>query len=153
MTSVKFARYLTAYCRKKGIVPNITQTQKWTYLCYSFYIFFSEKELLFDDDLPYCWPYGPVFPELYYAQKDHPEFFQESDELYQISIPDDIAQLVELVINHFGNWSAGQLSTWSHREGTAWEKAYKKNPAVQLCTALDKDDIYEEFKEYIAWQE
>ena len=148
MQSIEFAAHLQRRAIERGLHYNITKIQKWSYIAYGLYLVVTEgKEALFDDDRPYCWPYGPVFPNLYYKQKDDPRFFQKIEQGKEFS--EFYTKLIDIVLDIFGKWSASELSSWTHEESKAWDKAYHKNPNISLKTILSSKDIYQDFKSYI----
>lgn len=120
--SVIFARYIIANANRRGCSINMTKVQKLLYISYGTYLAVCDQRLL--DEHPQAWPYGPVFPttrrklinvNFYTISMDDPEF----DALRR---DENVSDLMDLVFNTFGSWTAKQLSEWSHSEGSPWEK-------------------------------
>ena len=145
-TSIQFASYILHCAQNRNLVSNLTKIQKWTYISYGLHLaVFQGKNCLFEEK-PYCWPHGPVFPEIFYMQKDHPDIFIQEYTNYNF---EHYIPLADFVFSKWGNWSATALSEWTHQKNTAWEKASRKNPYTPHRVALDSKDIYEDFKEYV----
>ncbi len=145
-TSIQFSSYILRYARNENITPNLTKIQKWTYICYGLHLAVSQgKDFLFDEK-PYCWPHGPVFPQVFYAQKDHHDFFIQEYKTFNF---EPYIPLVKFVFIEWGTWSAAALSKWSHNENGAWRKASCKDPHAPHRIALDPVDIYQDFRGYV----
>lgn len=120
--SVIVAKYIIATANERRVAINITKVQKLLYIAYGFYLAVTGNRLT--NEYPHAWPYGPVFPttrnklvdvDLYSILFDDPE-------LSSISQDDEMADLMNLVFNAFGGWTASALTAWSHAEGTPWER-------------------------------
>lgn len=79
-----------------------------------------------------AWQYGPVVLPVYHLTKRHKkqpivdcEDFKDSKGIYEGD--NATISLLEKVWKTFGSWSALDLSAWSHREGSAWDKAYNED--------------------------
>ena len=145
-TSIQFASYILHCAQNRNLAPNLTKIQKWTYISYGLHLAVSQGQTFLFEEKPYCWPHGPVFPQVFYAQKDYPNSFIHYYQNFNFTPYDP---LVDFVFMRWGNWSATALSEWSHRQNTAWEKAGRKDPHTPHRIALDPHDIHEDFKEYI----
>lgn len=66
LTSLDYADLLNwiAY-NKYGALLNKTQINKLLFICYGMYLAATGGKVLFEDDTPKAWPYGPVFPRVY----------------------------------------------------------------------------------------
>ncbi len=120
--SVDVARYIIATANEKRISINITKVQKLLYIAYGLYLAVKNERLT--DEHPQAWPYGPVFPTTRIRLIDA-DFYSINfavPDLAEMKQNDDIKSLFELVFNHFGQWSASQLTAWSHNDGSPWEK-------------------------------
>lgn len=119
--SVDVARYIIAIANSKGIGINMTKVQKLLYISYGVFLAVKGERLL--NEHPQAWPYGPVFP----STRNH--LLKEN--FYEISIGDskfsvmraneELNSLLNSVFSSFGNWTAGQLTEWSHQDGSPWE--------------------------------
>ena len=121
-SSVLIARYIVAMAQDKGLPINMTKVQKLLYIAYGIYL--AIKDERFIDEHPQAWPYGPVFPStrnkllkenFYDIRIDNPEFAE-------LRINAELNSLLNLVFNNFGDWTASELSQWSHTDGSPWEK-------------------------------
>lgn len=121
-TSVNIARYLIACCNAKGIGINITKLQKLLYIAYGVYLAVNDVRLF--SEHPQAWPYGPVFPTTRnrLLKEDFYGIDMNSDEFSEIKKDEDINALVSSVLASFGDWTAYQLTRWSHQNGSPWEK-------------------------------
>ena len=119
--SVEIARYIIAFANDRGIPINMTKVQKLLYAAYGVFLAVTGERFL--NEHPQAWPYGPVFPTTrnkllkvnFYEINLHSEEFSEfrSDQI--------LNSLLQSVFNAFGNWTAGQLTAWSHQDGSPWE--------------------------------
>ena len=140
--SVDFAIYLNKKAKEKNLSVNVTQIQKWLYVCYGLYFAQTARQLL--TERPKAWDYGPAFPKVHRQQK------KNNDTLDGLEVEGSLLKkyddLVELTLNTFGTWSAGQLVQWTHEENTAWDKKIKLG---EKYGSLDNYDIMIDFKKYI----
>lgn len=121
-SSVLIARYIVAMAQDKGLPINMTKVQKLLYIAYGIYLAIKDERLI--DEHPQAWPSGPVFPStrnkllkenFYDIRIDNPEFAE-------LRINAELNSLLNLVFNNFGDWTASELSQWSHTDGSPWEK-------------------------------
>jgi Uncharacterized phage-associated protein len=105
------------------------QAQKLTYIAHGLNLGHKGAPLL---TTPVCaWRYGPVVPVLY----NYLKHYGRSAINQPIFVPPAIAeqfdpateQLLETVYRYYGRYSAEELSTFTHREGTPWKKATDAN--------------------------
>lgn len=120
--SVTIAKYIVAIANEKHLSINMTKVQKLLYVAYGIFLAVKKARLL--NEHPQAWPYGPVFPttrntllkvDLYSINLEDPELYQAKEDA-------ELESLMELVFRSFGNWSALQLTNWSHGDGTPWQK-------------------------------
>jgi len=125
--SVDVARFIIATANEKRISINITKVQKLLYIAYGLYLAVKNEHLT--DEYPQAWPYGPVFPitRTRLVDADFYSITFESPNLAEMKRQDDIRSLFELVFNHFGQWTASQLTAWSHSDGSPWERTVDQN--------------------------
>jgi len=120
VNSVDFAVYLRHKAIKRGFEPNVTQIQKWLYACYGIYFAINDKQIF--DEEPRAWQYGPVFRNVYKQQKSDgglPEWVDDS----RFSEHDD---MLDVVFENLGGWTATKLVNWTHKENGAWEKQWNR---------------------------
>lgn len=120
--SVILAKMIVAVANEKRLSVNMTKIQKLLYIAYGTYLAVKDKRLT--NEHPQAWPYGPVFPTTRNRLLE--------EDLYAIDIKDpsleeirkdkEIKELLELVFESFGKWTASQLSEWSHSDGSPWQK-------------------------------
>lgn len=125
--SVDVARFIIATANEKRISVNITKVQKLLYIAYGLYIAVKDERLT--DEHPQAWPYGPVFPTTR-SKLLNAEFYAinfDDAELAKMKQDDTFNSLIELVFNHFGNWTASQLTAWSHGDGSPWERTTEQD--------------------------
>jgi uncharacterized phage-associated protein len=120
--STILAKYIAAYLNEKYIDINMTKIQKFTYIAYGTYLAVTDKRLI--DEHPQAWPYGPVFPTTRnkLLKTDLNSICLNDVCLQEIHKDKEVNSLIELIFNTFGKWSAVELSEWSHKEGSPWEK-------------------------------
>ncbi len=143
--STLFAKYIIAWANDKGIPINMTKTQKLLYIAYGVWLAVVGKRLL--DEHPQAWPYGPVFPTTRnrLLKIDFYEISISSGEFNTLKSDENVSSLLRLVFRVFGKWTAGQLSAWSHAEGSPWERTVCKS-GFKWGNRIDDDDIQKYFK-------
>ena len=143
--SIDFAIYLYRKASfLKYPVLNMTNIQKWLYICYGVHLVLYRKRLL--NESPKAWDYGPVFPRVYKAQKKHDNKLN----LLQISCSVESLQkhdeVIDATLDVFGRWSTGGLIEWTHEPGKAWDKKFNHGGKY---SHMDDLDILFDFKEIV----
>jgi len=120
--SVVVAKYIIAIANRQRIPINMTKVQKLLYIAYGIYLAVRGKRLT--NEHPQAWPYGPVFPTTRnkLLKVDLYSINENDESLRQIKQDNDINSLLSLVFRTFGTWTAGQLTAWSHGDGTPWQR-------------------------------
>lgn len=139
----------TAY-HKYGVQLNKTQMQKMLFMCYGLYLA-ATGDVLFSDDTPKAWPFGPVFPRVNkkFVPGIIPKEFSEEKKIEFLK--NTIAMgIVAKVIEKFHAVSAHDLSEWSHQEGGPWHQTiYGKdgqNSSIKWNQIISNDIIRDYFK-------
>lgn len=120
--SVAVAKYIAAYANDHHITINITKIQKLLYVAYG--VFLAVKGERLTNEHPQAWPYGPVFPTTRnkLLKVDLYSISKTDDDLRSMQSDEDLNALMNLIFGAFGSWSAGQLTNWSHGDGTPWQR-------------------------------
>lgn len=151
LTSLDYADLISWLAYKKyGVLLNKTQMNKLLFMCYGMYLAASGGKVLFEDDTPKAWPFGPVFPRV--NKRFNPEQIPrsipaEKQELFKKDLT--ALQLVDMIVKKYHAYSAFALSEWSHIEGGPWHttiygKAGEKKP-VKWNQSIDNELIREYF--------
>lgn len=123
--SVDVAKYIVAKCNEGHLGINMTKTQKLLYIVYGSYLAVYNQRLT--DEHPQAWPFGPVFPSTR-NELLHKNFLDISmndidrDTSALMANDRDFNRITDLALGGFGKWNAGQLTAWSHKEGSPWDK-------------------------------
>lgn len=121
LTSIDYAR-LIQYAAQKLHMTKLNKTQINKILFYVYGVYYAEtKQLLFKDDTPKAWPYGPVFPIV--NKKVNPDEIIKSfsnDELREFNKHPKALELVKSTVDIMHLMSAVSLTQWSHKEGSPW---------------------------------
>ncbi|WP_157154472.1 Panacea domain-containing protein [Brachyspira murdochii] len=131
--SVLLAKYIIQQAQKKGTDMSITKLQK---LLYALDGGLLSRNINAVDEHCRAWQYGPVYPKVF--TKINPEDFNKNydnlniDEIDSKEHADIIKKMVEVVLDSFGEYSAGQLSAWSHKEGSPWSQTQKNEKISKL---------------------
>ncbi|MDO5530903.1 Panacea domain-containing protein [Sutterella sp.] len=127
--------YVLYFCkivqRDSPIEVNNTKAQKLLYCCYGAVLAATDERLT--DEHPRKWPYGPVFPRTFNDIKKG-RLTVEMAQQFERDCPPESLQLINQTITVFGRYTASQLSSWSHRAGSPWDKA-------DALAALDDREI------------
>ena len=125
--SVLLAKYIIKQAQIKKIPEMcITKLQK---LLYALDGGLLARNINAVDEHCRAWQYGPVYPKVF--TKINPEDFNKNydnlniDEIDSKEHADIIKKMVEVVLDNFGQYSAGKLSAWSHRDGSPWSQTPK----------------------------
>lgn len=124
--SVAIARYIIAKANSEGIAINMTKVQKLLYAAYGVFLAVKGRRLL--DEHPQAWPYGPVFPTTRrnLLKVNFYDISFSSEEFNKLRDDAMLNSLIDSVFRTFGSWTAGQLTAWSHQDGSPWEKTVQK---------------------------
>lgn len=145
--STDVALHLAAVANERRVSINMTKIQKLLYITYGVFLRVYRERLL--NEHPQAWPYGPVFPttrnrllklDLYsITAQDVPQEVRTDAQLQEI---------IAFVFSSFGGWNAGQLSEWTHRHGSPWEKTTSRDGFV-WGGAISDDLIYDYFSKIV----
>ena len=120
--SVQVACYIVAMANERSLGINMTKLQKLLYITYGTYLALYDQRLT--NEHPQAWPYGPVFPTVRnrLLKRDLSSIGLQ-DVSPQIPAEDKrFEQVVNLVLNSFGDKNATTLTLWSHQSGSPWDR-------------------------------
>lgn len=128
LTSIDYAR-LIQYASQKMHMALLNKTQINKILFYVYGVYLAETgKLLFSDDTPKAWPYGPVFPRVN-KNIDTSAIIKK--------FPDDVTAeynknpkalfIIKKAVDAMYNKSAYSLTQWSHKEGSPWYRTLYEN--------------------------
>ena len=142
INSLQLLSYIAKFCKDNGIHINITKAQKLMYCCYGVVLAKFGTRLV--DEQPEAWQYGPVFPSaLHSAQFFGLDEFIDGKTDDMDALPGDVHNLIDDALRHFGQYTALQLSNWTHLSGSPWSKA--SCAGTLLRVPLNDSDIKEYF--------
>ena len=152
--SVEVAKYIAAYWNEKGADINMTKIQKILYIAYGTWLAIKDERLV--DEHPQAWPYGPVFPSTRNALLKMDFNAICWDDIKEENLKNDIELkiLIDSIFNsQFGEWTANELSAWSHKEGSPWEYTSSVSGA-KWGNVIDDNRIKSFFRnKVINWKE
>lgn len=141
MDSLQVMACIIKKCRELGKTYNVTKLQKLMYCCDG--VTLATYGIPLSKERPEAWQYGPVYPKvLQYIQKNGIESVLASAD--DSPLPEDIEKLITGTILFFGDFSASQLSAWSHKIGSPWYRA--SNGGTDLRSTIDDLSIKSYFK-------
>jgi uncharacterized phage-associated protein len=145
MTGEEFARYLLDKTDKEGIKLNAMQIQKLTYICHGFFLA-NGIELI--SEIPRAWTYGPIYPSIAFWLSANADVLNTPPSCKKIIIDEiekgEVKSIVDFVLDHFKGWTGMELSLWTHKPGSPWERAMLRTG--KLDTRLDKNEIKNYFR-------
>ncbi|WP_312311415.1 Panacea domain-containing protein [Empedobacter brevis] len=141
--SVEGAKLLLALAYSEGIVLNVTKIQKMLYIVYAYYL--SKKDFNIFSETPKAWPYGPVFPRT--RNKVDFSKLYKIDDLEEIKEDEDLKAIMKYVIKKYSNFSAGQLSDWSHMPNGPWDLTVKQ-PGFKWGDHIEDNYMKDYFEKY-----
>lgn len=124
--------------------------QKIVYFAHGLHLARNGKPLI--NEAIQAWEYGPVIPVLYHHFKkwgnnpisETPRlglFIGDSLTFSIDTIDDDAEQTIRLAWNITKDFSATQLSNWSHTDGSPWARTYDGS----INRRINNDDIKQYF--------
>ena len=141
--SLVIASYIEKKCKDNKFYDlNNTKIQKLLYCCYGSVLAIKNKRLCLE--YPRAWQYGPVFPKVF-------KYFKKNKTFNKISPPEfqtDIKSILDMVIEFFGKFNSGQLSDWSHEEGSPWHSVIKLQ-GKKFGSFIPDEDIKDYFEHYV----
>jgi len=142
--SVEFAIYLEKKARESGKDVNVTKIQKWLYICYGLFLAAENKPLL--NERPRAWDYGPVFPRVYKKQSRNNNSLSGLEKEINTELLEKYNDIIDVTVEHFGDWTATQLGNWTHEKGSAWDKQFNDG---KKYAPMDNWDIFIDFKGFV----
>ncbi len=136
--------YILTKCEDDNVFVNLTKLEKLLYCCYGAILAKFGQRLT--KEHPEAWPYGPVFPQTFIAFRSG-LIKSGSDNGFSAKCPPEWLSLINEVIHVFGQYKAGQLSAWSHQEGSPWFKASRGGSIMQV--PLDDFAVMQYFKDHV----
>ena len=146
------ANYFLDLVKKDGVKITPLKIQKLVYIAHGYHLAFTARDNppngspLVNDEFAEAWRYGPVFPSLYHHFKRFGgDPITEFAEDIEFSYDDDTGKLdtksitpkidpndefpcalLNKIWEVYGEYTGLQLSDITHREGTPWEKTWKR---------------------------
>ena len=152
VSSVDFAKYLLLCVQKLNttfkppIEMNETKLHKLMYICDG--ILLSSDVNIIDENVR-AWNYGPVYPKVHsWVAKYKP--FEANHEIAPPQAVIDYLESVQAkevvlsVVKRMRKYTAGELSNWSHRPDSPWEKALERSNGI-MNAVINKKDMGEYF--------
>lgn len=121
--SILVASYLVAIAAEKGIPMNVTKAQKILFVLYAYYI--TIGRVIFDEQ-PKAWPFGPVFPKTRKKVDYNNAKPINSPEFDEIKSDVEFNESCISAVSNLGKNTASQLTEWSHKEGSPWDRTTKQ---------------------------
>ncbi len=139
------AAYIAQQCIQMRYGYNNTKIQKLLYCVYGAVL--AQFNVRITEEQPKAWPYGPVFPRVFnYIHKGN------QIDLYSRRLEEILSQeekeFICGIVSYFGKYTAWQLSNWSHKQGSPWQKAVDVEGTGWNVVVKD-DDIRTYFRENV----
>lgn len=134
---------------KYGVALNKTQMQKILYFVYGIYLSTTGK-VLFEDDAPKAWPFGPVFPRVNKRYTPGKIPSAESLSIDKIKNDSKAFDIIKHAVEKLYKTTATTLSEWSHEENGPWYKTVynKDNQEVQWNKEISQNLIKDYFPKF-----
>lgn len=130
--------YVLGVCKDHNITWNLTKAQKLLYCCYGTVLAAFGERLT--EEAPQAWKYGPVFPRTFNGIKKN-RIVPGADNGFAKRCDPRWLPMIDETVRVFGKYTASQLSTWSHRSGSPWDRITHGGTdlLVQIPNGLIKD--------------
>lgn len=103
---------------------------KMVYIAHGWTLALKDEPLI--DTGPQAWRYGPVIAPIYYAFKTYgagaiDQYHQERplDVAFE-RIPAEHIEILDIIWDHYSQYSEGQLSALTHQEDTPWYEVWHR---------------------------
>lgn len=138
---------------KQQLTP--MQVNKLSYLSYGF-VLAIKNEKLFNDKVE-AWRYGPVIPSIYHNLKHYGggiilqlqycgTYITDNSKIktrlkfIKNKMPLEHVEIINKVLENYGDFSGAGLSTIAHEKGTPWYQCYKKGKlGVEIPDTLTRE--------------
>ena len=120
---------------------------KLVYIAHGWFLGDTGNRLIYD---PVCaWPYGPVIPNLYFRinhYRGYPITSEITSEIGFSNEPelcDSVIKFLDIILKHYNQYSAFELSALTHQKDTPWYKVKKTSSQKKLDSrsVLIPDDV------------
>lgn len=142
---------------KKGIEEGLPVTQmklqKMVYAAHGFHLALYGEPLIKEQFQ--AWKYGPVVRDIYNTYRFYGSqpisntdwlFFMDNFET-ELRLLDERAKgIIDYTWKTLKSWNAGQLSNWTHKHGSPWQRVYVDGVSDIL---IPNDDITNYFKQFV----
>jgi uncharacterized phage-associated protein len=150
-TSISVANFFIEKGLEEGTPVTPMQVIKLTYISYGWYIAYNDEEL-YDEDIQ-AWKFGPVINSLYHELKKYKnaavtekisEFdFSSFSTIRPTPSSDEVKHFLNQIWEAYKGYSAIDLSSITHMEGTPWYITWetggaKHRDGVKIPTELIK---------------
>ncbi len=144
---VAVANTLILNAKRDRVVMDLLKVVKLIYLVHGWGLVFFDRKLM--DEAPEAWPYGPVYPSLYYAFKRGGQVKKINDtqayyEIVQgrwlepVIKSDPIAvRVIDFVWTIYQRRSGEELSALAHQKGGAWDQVKQQQPLLRNANIPD----------------
>ena len=147
--SLEIANRILDIAKSKKINLTMMQLQKLVYFAHGWHLAFFEKPLV--SDSPEVWRYGPVFFAIYEefkASRAKPIGEYRAAVKARKFTP-EIEELLEGVVESYGEIDAWELSMMTHEKGSPWDKTmiaggfFKEipNEVIKQYFVLEKESV------------
>ena len=129
------------------IIKRCRELQKLMYCCYGVSLAMLNFRLC--DESPEAWQYGPVFPRTLRELKANgiDGLFDSQSTADAEKWPAAVKAAITQTLTFFGDFTANQLSVWSHLKGSPWARA--SNDGKDLYGQIDDSSIRTYFTESV----
>jgi len=136
------ADYILWYFQEAGQPITNLKLQKLLYYVQAWHLAVADNEPLFDSTFK-AWTHGPVNTETYHRFKDF-RWNPIEGEINKPELPQDALELIDEVLENYGEFSAYQLEYLTHQE-RPWLEARGDLEPDEASTAVIKNESMAEF--------
>lgn len=140
LDSIDVASHIVKYCAINNKFINLTKLQKILYACYGVCLAAFGRRIC--KEHPKAWEHGPVFPKVYNVTSKNRDGFVQylieyNDRCNQVLTKEEI-EAIDMTIEVFSKYTAGQLVEWTHLPGSPWDETQKNSG---MWSVIDDDAI------------
>lgn len=148
-TPLAVANYFIKKAQETGLQLTTMKLVKLVYISHGWYYGLTGEQLLTEQ--VEAWKYGPVIPTIYHEFKKYGNgpvgemgyVFEGMKTVVPIVKDENVISFLDKIWDVYSSYSAMQLSTMTHMEGTPWYKTWHEKGGKNIHSAPIANDLIE----------
>ena len=141
LTSMDYLRLIAWLADKNDrITLSCRQIQTILFVCYGLY-YAVTGNLLFRDDTPKAWVFGPAFPRSYRKYIFSKDYSLTEDMKVKFAKDVETLRMITNVTHKLCNFTDDELIAWACQGGTPWARVIMERKDIIWNTEISLEDI------------